>query len=102
MGIDARLENERGEPVAVADDPNGLFADLVAGAGGRGPVCLRFIDPHGDTAFNRHQMAALIPELEAALAEVAGETAREHGRAVLRLARRCRDGVHLYLKFVGD
>ena len=102
MGVDARLEDERRQPVAVVDDVGGLFAWLMTGVADAGPVCLRFIDPYGDTTFNRHQMAALIPELEAVVAGAGEAAVRERGRAVLRLAQSCRDGVHLYLKFVGD
>ena len=102
MGIDVRLEDERGRLRAAVPDPHGRLAVLLAGAVDCGPVCLRFIDPYGDTTFNRHQMATLVPELEAAVRGARDAASAEHGLAVLRLSRSCRDGVHLYLKFVGD
>lgn len=102
MGVDASLEDEEGKPLAEVQDSAGLFVRLVAEARDAGPVCLRFIDPWGDTTFNKYQMAALIPELETAVAMVADESVREHGLAVMHLARLCQEGVHLYLKFVGD
>jgi hypothetical protein len=59
---------------------------------------LRWVDPHGDTVFNRAQSEALDAELE--IAE------REHGVEALDdvrlLAQRAASGVHLYLVFVGD
>jgi hypothetical protein len=59
---------------------------------------LRWVDPYGDTVFNRAQCEALDAEL--------GIAVREHGVAALDdvrlLAQRAANGVHLYLVFVGD
>jgi hypothetical protein len=64
-------------------------------------ICLRFVDRHGDTTFNRYQCAVLAEELQHA-AEGAPEEARTHLGQIEALARTVAKDVHLYLKFIGD
>lgn len=65
-------------------------------------ACLRFIDPYGDTIFNPWQAGALRVELEEKVDAIADEDDRERVMRVIELAKRCADGVHVYLWFIGD
>lgn len=65
MSIQTRLEDERGIVVATLDAPAWLTDWVVSCADTGHTVCLRFIDPYGDTVFNRHQMKVLAEELVA-------------------------------------
>ena len=62
----------------------------------RTSAVLRFVDPWGDTIFNRFQCVALIEEVrERNLSDPDSAT-------LITYANRCTAGVHLYLWFVGD
>ena len=62
---------------------------------------LRFIDPYGDTIFNRPQIATVLAELER-IAVNASTKATEFLEAVKTLALRVAAEPHLYLKIIGD
>jgi hypothetical protein len=57
-----RRETERGEVIADFDT-NGIDVRIVEQAPATS-VCLRFIDPYGDTILNQMQLPTLISELE--------------------------------------
>jgi len=67
-----------------------------------GTCCLRFVDPYGDTVFNRGQMPVLLDELRALrrnhpdpeLASIIAELCTFIEPAV--------DQVHTYVRFLGD
>jgi hypothetical protein len=63
---------------------------------------VQFIDPYGDTVFNRIQMDAFLEDWEKLFEAATAPELREYLLAVKALAERCRDEVHLYLKFIGD
>lgn len=95
-------------------------------------VCLRFLDPDGDTVFNRLQAPFLIKEIQDAAAMVAdisvtqqhktyltsrgispsaphpddpspsSSDVQECTRAIIDLARRCEREDHTYLMFVAE
>ena len=65
-------------------------------------LCLRFIDPYGDTVFNPWQAAALKEELQAKVTGIDMADDRDRITLLIELAERCADGVHMYLWFVGD
>ena len=66
MGIDARIETERAEPLAEIPDPRGHFSWGLSLQDDHTTTCLRFIDPYGNTVFNEIQLPVLLSELEAA------------------------------------
>jgi hypothetical protein len=101
MGINARLEDERGEPLGEVLDERNLFSRAIRRGGFDSTVCLRFVDPWGDTTFNRMQVPILIVELRALRERVDAET-REHLDTIVTLAARHTESPHLYLKFYGD
>lgn len=103
MGIiKIALEDENGRIVEqVSRDPHLLDA-LLPALEDRRFQALRFIDPHGDTVFNRLQMEQFLTEW----GEV-GKNARNPDASALvsevaRLAAQAKSRPHLYLKFYGD
>ena len=102
MGLDAYLEDEFGEELDLFIDDGGILAAAIPLGDASYPM-LRFVDPEGVTAFNRLQLAAVIPELEkleAANASMANT--KSALQRVLKLARRAAAEPHLYLSFLGD
>jgi hypothetical protein len=96
MPINVELRHEDCELDVVLDGVLLTEVQLPAYDDARFPY-LRLIDPYGDTVFGSYQMVAVIPELEALLAErPSAEIA-----AVLSAARQC-VGRRLYLWFIGD
>lgn len=59
---------------------------------------LHYLDPYGDTIFNRYQIDDLIIDLER-LNEPSADTIISQ---IISLARRCKDETHTYLSFNGD
>ncbi len=129
MGIDIRWENESGNQLEEISDPKNYFGFALALSPLEKTVCLRFIDPYGDTVFNQQQIPVFISELQALQQLVTSEqldglreklkmehqeynstktetrTAieiSEHITKILELAQRSTDKVHTYLKFYGD
>lgn len=64
--------------------------------------CLRFVDPYGDTVFNRLQAAALLQDLR--LVRQTCDTEEQDGaiRQIEELVERCKTEPHLYVKLIGD
>lgn len=129
MGIDIRWENESGKQLEEIPDPKNHFGFALALSPLEKTVCLRFIDPYGDTVFNQQQIPVFISELQALQQLVTSEQfdglreklkmehqaynstkteARtaieisEHIARILELAQRSINKVHTYLKLYGD
>jgi len=64
--------------------------------------CLRFLDPYGDTTFNRLQVAEVIREMDEIASNGVDEEALAAMDAVRKLAGQVKIEPHLYLKFIGD
>jgi len=80
MGINARIETEGGESITEVLDPMGYVSWILGSHGLDATVCLRFIDPYGDTIFNQGQLHVLLSELEsrrATLTTAGLESAKE-------------------------
>jgi len=75
---------------------------LIAHEGDERFQCWRFIDEYGDTVFNRLQMPQFLEELQLIRASVKSPTDLGVLAQLERMARRCQDEAHLYLKFYGD
>lgn len=100
MGLDAYLEDDFGEELDSAlDDDGRLGASWPTGDAGY-PL-LRHVDPEGTTTFNRLQLAAVIPELQALEKAVAADLKPRVAR-LIKLARRAESEPHLFLRFLGD
>jgi hypothetical protein len=79
----------------------GAIARLSQAAPFDNTVCLRFVDPYGETVFNAAQAAVLGRELEARLGST-GEGDREMLARIVELTDRCAGEVHRYVWFIGD
>jgi hypothetical protein len=101
VGIDAQLEDAKGEQIQVCGDPRSHFAHFLNKRDLSATVCLRFIDPHGDTLFNRAQSAVLLDELQL-LRKSANSECRPYIDNVIRLSRLASRKPHLYVRFIGD
>lgn len=123
MGINIRWENETGNQLEEIPDPKNHFGFALALSPLDRTVCLRFIDPYGNTVFNQQQIPVFISELQdlqqvimseqfAGLREKLKTTYRaanspkveisEHISQILELAQRIINKPHTYLKFYGD
>jgi hypothetical protein len=95
MPWSVRLQDERGKPV-IPEDAGIDFATIPADAGFR---LLGYIDPYGDTFFNRVQMKDFLADWDRLNPS---SEQREQWKLVRNMATRCRDEAHLYLRFIGD
>jgi hypothetical protein len=102
MGVDVKWEDENGARLAEIPDPHKCISHLVLNTDLAGTTCLQFIDPYGDTTFNRLQIPILIEELKSVANKVRDTGIRDHLLRVVELAEKSRDEVHTYLKFIGD
>lgn len=101
MGVDVYIETEFGEKIDEFLDPKGIIARLLPIGDNRYSL-LCYVDPYGNTTFNRLQMEQILIELEQLKNE---ERTSEEIAAIEKLqemARRCQNEPHLYLKFYGD
>lgn len=101
MGIDIQLEDERGNRIDGTGDPN-ILSRFLSLAQDSSFICLRFVDPYGDTTFNGLQMEPLLQELQKIRSAAVTTQERELLNKIQELAERCQSSVHLYLKFYGD
>jgi hypothetical protein len=116
MGIDLRIETERGECVAELADPHNYINWLLSLAIVDSTFCLQFIDPYGDTVFNGLQLPVLqsefsslrsqLTEMNLAKADylkraVEWPNLQHHLEEVLRLLSDMKIP-HYYVRFVGD
>jgi hypothetical protein len=99
MGIDVQLQDEHGDILERISDEKRLLHDLL-------PVgdhsLLSGIDLYGDTIFNRIQMDDFLSEWAKLKMKEMSSVQALHLDRVECLALKCKEGVHLYLKFVGD
>jgi hypothetical protein len=65
MSINARLETRHEKCLVEVPDPRGNVNLPLSLASLDATVCLKFIDPYGDTVFNALQIPVLLLELEA-------------------------------------
>jgi hypothetical protein len=103
MGIDVRIERENGQPVEWLKGslPKSLRLDKLPFFGSREFPLAGCIDPYGDTIFNRLQASNLLLEW-ADLTSRVEEPEHQVMQEVRRLLATCRDGTHLYVRFIGD
>jgi hypothetical protein len=100
MGIDVVVESESGEVLGKMLDPGNRLVRALNLPGLEATACLRFIDPYGDTIFNRLQIPHLVAELQALRANV-NDALVQHLEGVLELIRGVHEP-HLYVRFRGD
>lgn len=103
MGLEIQLQDEFGGRIESIIDPKNLLPDLLPpdGRGDEFPL-LSGIDLYGDTTFNRLQMPRFLSEWANVASNARTEEERKLVSEIERLAGRCSDDVHKYLKFIGD
>lgn len=102
MGIEAVWKTEKGQELERVSDPLMLLSRVAnGGIELDGTVCLRFLDPYGDTCFNQFQIPVLTKELEEAATKMHEPEVKKHLLTVAALAKRARE-MHTYLWFIGD
>lgn len=98
MPWNVKLETENREPIEEVLTIWGFMPEEQS----KSFELLRFIDPYGDTVFNRLQMVAFLEEWMR-LEEASKQNAQhDKWEAVKRLALKCQSEPHTYLRFVGD
>ena len=102
MSFIVRLETQRQIVLDELVDTRDVISRLLVTRTDPAYQCIRFIDPYGDTVFNVLQMPQFLREWVELEESTPNDDAVETIRAVRALAERCRDEVHLYLRFMGD
>jgi len=103
MGIDVAWITERHEPIQEVFDPRGYLTALAISTWpSLTSTCVRFIDPWGNTVFNRTQIPVLLSELRSVTQDTSDKETRAHLEKVVRLIERAVDRTHTYIKFIGD
>lgn len=87
MGIDATIETEDGQGTERVLDVNSYLGRALGLPGVQDTVCLRFIDPYGDTVFNQLQIPVLITEFETLRRQVTDAALRRQAVARLEAAK---------------
>lgn len=100
MGLDVYLEDEFGGELDRFIDDGAVLAAAIPAGNADYPM-LRYVDVEGVTAFNRLQLAVVIPELER-LSEASAPNTRHSLSRVLQMAKKAASEPHLYLSLLGD
>jgi hypothetical protein len=102
MGITIRFQNEQGDTIEEFYDIKNILHRLLPTFDDESFCCLRFIDWYGDTTFNGLQMDLFLAELDRISIKAVGSEEKTMVENIRRLAQKCQDSVHTYLKFIGD
>lgn len=102
MGLEIRLQDEWGQPLESVADPKNYLGKLLPRNDDDNYPMLAGIDSYGDTLFNRMQMRWFLSEWTTVSSNVHTLEERSLVSQIEAMARRVRDEVHLYLKFIGD
>ncbi len=102
MGLDFFLEDEQGNAVNSVPDPHNILSGLIAAGSDENTVCLRFIDPYGNTVFNLWQMEPLLSEITGLHRFAKKPEQEELLHQVEELIRQGQQRLHHYIKIYGD
>ncbi len=102
MALEIALVDEKGQKIQSVHDRYGLLIPLIERGTDENSQCLRFIDPYGDTVFNRLQLSQLLRELNQLEAITKDDQEHELIRKIEDLVTRGQGDTHLYIKFYGD
>lgn len=102
MGLNAVLESERGDCIEEIADPKNILHRLLPLVESPSSQCLKYIDWYGDTVFNKLQMESFLKEWGQLYSKATSDEERKIIEAIQKLAERCQNGIHTYLKFYGD
>jgi hypothetical protein len=101
LAIEGALQNEKGEFLAIVHDSGNMMRNLLERALPNEPFFAQ-IDWYGDTVFNRMQMPRFLSAWQTLAQQVRDDQEKKLIEDIKALAQRCEDGVHLYLRFIGD
>ena len=93
------VQDEHG--VAIGD-PIDLPSDILPAETDSRFVCLRFVDPYGDTVFNRIQSEYLVVDLQLLSDGLSDQGDRKLVESTIALVSLCNAEPHRYIKFIGD
>jgi hypothetical protein len=102
MGLEIVLQTESGAKIDSVADPKNHLGKLLPQIDDESHPLLGGIDPYGDTVFNGIQIRRFLLEWEVVSSNAVTTEERELVSKITELALRCRDEVHLYVRFVGD
>jgi hypothetical protein len=103
MGIEVVLQDERCNDISkTVHDPDGVIPQCVPNLSDKAYSCLRFVDPYGDTIFNRLQAVAMIEEWDRLKPSFIERNATELWAEVRDMIVKCSEEPHTYVRFVGD
>jgi hypothetical protein len=102
MGIELVWEEENGTELARLGDPQSLLKGFLPSESALEFVCLRFVDPYGDTIFNTLQLPVLLQELRARASSMLEPPVAEHLSKAISLVANAQGHIHTYVRFVGD
>ena len=102
MPITVVAESEGGQELAdPVRDKDDVIRELACAPEASGIIFLKYIDPYGDTTFNRLHLPVVIQELDQINHLARDEGDRKLIAEVRRLAVFCRERPHRYLKCYG-
>ncbi len=103
VGLEIVLQDEWGGKIASVADPKNLLAGLLPTAEKADAYpMLAGIDPYGDTIFNPLQITRFLREWADVISNSRTPEEWALTSEIERLARRCADEVHAYLRLIGD
>src|SRR5512135_69782 len=100
MGQEIVLQTEWGARVDSVVDPQDYLSLLLPQVDDENHPMLAGIDPYGNTIFNTIQMRRFLLEWKDVTAKASTVEERELIARIEEFAIRCRDEVHLYLRFI--
>jgi hypothetical protein len=102
---DIKLEDERGEIIEALKIHIGEVFRLIDKNMSEEELsktfCLQFIDPWGDTIFNRVQIGILIKEFENLFDKCQTKEEREKTRSIITFISKAEE-LHTFVRFYGD
>jgi len=101
MGIDVLLQTVNGTKRDEVLDPDYTLAKLLPIGDAAFPL-LQYVDPYGDSIYNRQQMDQIVQELDVLLCRPLTHEEEQLLLRVRGLAIICKGSPHLFLRFCGD
>jgi hypothetical protein len=103
MAIVVVLQDENCNNISdIIEDPQGVIALSLPNISDRTYCCLRFIDPYGDTIFNRIQAIIMVEEWDKLEQSFSNQNAETLWVDIRKLIVQCSEEPHTYLRFIGD
>jgi hypothetical protein len=102
VGLCIEVRTESGNQVGFVADEKNLLQTLLGNPDQPAFPMLASIDPYGDTVFNRMQINRFMTEWKTLFSRASTPEEESLLDAVIELAEKSKQDVHLYLVFIGD